>query len=88
MIAGDASAPIYMVKNDSPETWQDVEVLVNGKYRSTASQIASNHEITLSPIILYDEAGTRAPNGLKITDINLKIGAEEGVPLLQNGAPP
>ena len=43
VVAGEANAPIYMVKNDSPDTWQDVEMLVNGKYRSTASAIASNH---------------------------------------------
>ena len=74
VVAGDSSAPIYMVKNDSPTPWQDVAVVVNGKYRSTAAQVEANREITLSPVVLYDDTGARAPTGLKITDITVQIG--------------
>lgn len=87
VVAGDASAPIYMVKNDSPEPWQDVEVLVNGEYRSTAAQVDSNREITLSPVILYNATGARAPADLRITEIEVQI-ADDRVTLLQGGQPP
>lgn len=86
--AGEASAPVYMVKNESNETWQDVEIIVNGKYRSTMSQLeAGGGNATLSPAVLFDEAGHRAPNALQITDIVVKVREPEAeVPLLRGGA--
>ncbi len=87
VIAGEATSPIYMVKNDSPATWQDVEVLVNGTYRSTAAQVDANREITLSPVVLYDSAGNRAPGNLKITEISVQVGPDDKVSLLEGGAP-
>lgn len=87
VIAGDAAAPIYMVKNDSPNPWQDVEVLVNGTYRSTAAQVDPNRDITLSPVVLYDAAGNRAPTGLSITEISVQVGTDEKVELFQGGQP-
>ncbi len=86
VIAGEANSPIYMVKNDSTDAWQNVEVLVNGAYRSTAAQVDSQREITLSPIILFDSTGTRAPSNLKITEIEVQI-ADHKVELLQGGLP-
>jgi hypothetical protein len=86
VIAGEASSPIYMVKNDSPTAWQDVEVLVNGTYRSTSSQVDPNRDITLSPVVLYDSTGNRAPGNLKITDITVQVGADDKATLFENGA--
>lgn len=86
VVAGEARSPIYMVKNDSTEAWQDVEVLVNGEYRSTAAQIDAQREITLSPVVLYNSAGTRAPAELRITEIVVQI-ADEQVSLLEGGQP-
>ena len=86
VVAGDANAPIYMVKNDSTEPWQDVEVLVNGEYRSTAAQVDAQREITLSPVVLYNSAGVRAPADLRITQIDVQI-ADDKVTLLQGGQP-
>ena len=75
-----------MVKNDSAEPWQDVEVLVNGEYRSTAGQVDAQREITLSPAVLHNSAGARAPSDLKITQIVLQIG-DEHVSVLEGGQP-
>lgn len=86
VIAGDAASPIYMVKNDSTEPWQDVEVLVNGQYRSTAAQVDAQREITLSPVVLYDDKGARAPSDLRISEIVVQI-ADDKVSLLQGGQP-
>ncbi len=86
VIAGDAAAPIYMVKNDGKEPWQDVQVIVNGQYRSTAAQIDPNADVTLSPVVLYDEKGGRAPSDLKIREIVVQIG-DDAVTLLQGGQP-
>lgn len=84
VVAGDASSPIYMVKNDSKDAWLDVEVIVNGKYRSTAAQVDSQREITLSPVVLFDEKGERAPSDLRITEIAVQI-ADDKVSLLSGG---
>lgn len=86
VVAGEASAPIYMVKNDGKAPWQDVEVIVNGQYRSTAAQIDSNADVTLSPVVLFDEKGGRAPADLRITEIVVQIG-DDRVTLLEGGQP-
>lgn len=89
VLAGEASAPVYMVKNDSSDAWQDVEIIVNGKYRATQSRVeASGGNVTLSPAVLWDEAGKRAPSSLTINDITVKARDPEAeVPLLRGGAP-
>lgn len=89
VLAGDATSPVYMVKNESNDVWQDVEITVNGKYRATMSQLdAAGGNATLSPAVLFDDAGKRAPSSLRITDITVKVREPEAeVPLLQGGAP-
>ncbi len=86
VVAGESNAPIYMVKNDSAAAWQDVEVLVNGEYRSTAAQVDAQREITLSPVILYKADGSRAPSDLRINEIIVQIG-EDKFSLLEGGQP-
>lgn len=89
VVSGDSGRQIYMVKNDGTDVWQDVEIVVNGQYRSTQSQIAAEGgNLTLSAAVLFDEAGKRAPSALQITDIVVKVREPEGeVTLLQGGAP-
>ena len=83
------SGDIYMVKNDGSEPWQDVEIIVNGAYRSTMSQVAGGGNATLSSAVLFDEQGKRAPSKLTITDIVVKARDPEAeVTLLRGGAQP
>lgn len=88
VVSGDAAAPIYMVKNDSSDTWQDVEIIVNGAYRSTMSQMPKEGgSATLSSAVLFDENGKRAPGKLQITDIVVKVREPQAeVSLLRGGA--
>lgn len=88
VVGNDGVAPVYMVKNESSETWQDVEIIVNGMYRSTMSQMpGEGGNATLTAAVLFDEKGKRAPDGLAITDIVVKVREPEAeVPLLQGGA--
>lgn len=87
VVGGDSSRPIYLVKNESLEAWQDVEVLVNGKYRATLAQMEANGgSIALSPAVLFDSAGAKAPSDLHITDILVNVSEpNESVTLLENG---
>lgn len=89
VVSGDAASPIYMVKNDSSDTWQDVEIIVNGAYRSTMSQMPKEGgSATLSAAVLFDEQGKRAPAKLQITDIVIKVRDPEAqVALLHGGVP-
>jgi hypothetical protein len=89
VVSGDASSRIYMVKNESSDTWQDVEIIVNGAYRSTMSQMpAEGGNATLSSAVLYDDSGKRAPSSLQITDIVVKVREPEAsVDLLKGGVP-
>lgn len=74
VIGGDAANPFYMLKNDGALPWQDVEITVNGLYRSTLSVIDPNGgSITLSSAVLFDAQGRRAPAGLRILDIRIRV---------------
>lgn len=88
VVSGEANKPIYMVKNDSADPWLDVEILVNGKYRATMSQLAVGGGATLSPAVLFDERGQRAPSGLSVTEIQVHVrDPESDVVLLRSGVP-
>jgi hypothetical protein len=88
VVGNDGVQAVYMVKNESSEAWQDVEIIVNGQYRSTMSNMpAEGGNATLSSAVLFDDKGKRAPNGLTITDIVVKVRDPEAeVSLLQGGA--
>lgn len=78
---------IYMVKNEGTDVWQDVEIVVNGQYRSTQTQMAEGGNLTLSSAVLFDDQGKRAPSAIAITDIVVKVREPEAeVPLLKGGA--
>lgn len=87
VVGGDSAKPIYLVKNESLEVWQDVEVLVNGQFRATLAQMEANGgSIALSPAVLFDPAGAKAPSGLVITEIVITVSEpNESVTLLRGG---
>lgn len=88
VIAGDANAPVFMVRNGTDVAWRDVVITVNGVYRSTTTVLAPHDGLTLSPVVLFDAHGTPAPRDLRITDIVVKAGVpDEGATLLERGRP-
>jgi hypothetical protein len=89
VIGSDGTAPVYMVKNESAEAWVDVAIIVNGTYRSTMSQIEANGgNVTLSPAVIFDANGNRAPKSLQIRDIEVRSSDPEAtVVLLKGGVP-
>ncbi len=90
VMGGEAGHPIYLVKNESVDPWQDVEVVVNGTYRATLAQMEANGgSITLSPVVLFDSTGARAPADLVIADIVVSVSEPaETVTLLKDGVRP
>jgi hypothetical protein len=86
VVSGDAASPVFMVENLSNGPWQDVEIIVNGRYRATQTQLESNGGIALSPAVLFDADGRRAPSTLRIGEIEVRVTDPEGtVTLLQAG---
>jgi hypothetical protein len=82
IVGGEPAAPIYMVKNASDEVWQDVEIVVNARYRSTMAQLEPEGSLTISSAVIFDATGNRAPSGLEVTEIEVHIGEPEGSALL------
>lgn len=77
------SKKVYMVKNESADTWQGVEVVVNGAYRATTGHVEPNGEVGLN--ILFDGEGKRAPSNLVITDIELHVTEPEAIFVMMRG---
>lgn len=89
VVSGDATSPIYMVKNESNDNWESVEIVVNGGYRSTMATMEKlGGNVTLSPAVLFDQNGKRAPSSLRITDITVQVHDPDAtVVLLKDGVP-
>lgn len=89
VVSGDQANPIYMVKNESNDNWESVEIVVNGGYRSTmATMEKMGGNVTLSPAVLFDANGKRAPSSLRITDITVVVHDPDAtVELLKDGQP-
>ena len=83
VIAGELCRPVYMVKNDSSDKWTDVEITINGKWKTTAAEIPGNGDLTLTPRLLINAEGEPAPAELNITDITVK--SSEGEAALMHG---
>jgi hypothetical protein len=86
VIAGDASRPVYMVKNDSADKWTDVEVTVNGKWKTTAAEVGAGGDLTLTPRLLVNAEGESAPAELKVSEISIKNTDGEAT-LMRGGQP-
>lgn len=89
VVSAEGSTPVYMVKNESSDVWEGVEITVNGQYRSTLAQLeAQGGNITLSPAVLFDDTGKRAPSSLIITEIVVHVLEPDAtVVLLKGGSP-
>jgi hypothetical protein len=89
VVGGEGDHPIYMVKNDGEKPWQDVEITVNGTYRAVQGSVKANGDsITLSPVMLFDQKGNKAPSTLVITDIEVHSGDPDGTAKLLAGGTP
>lgn len=86
VVAGEATRPVYMVRNDSTDTWKDVKITVNGTYWVSLPQMDPNGDFTLSAKVLKGAGGTQAPPSLRITRIELS--SSEGNALLLENAQP
>ena len=70
--ASVADHPVYMVKNESRRAWNDVIVVVNGKFRAATAVVQPGNNITFGPKQLLGNNGQLAPDDLKISELELR----------------
>ena len=87
VVAGDASRPVYMVKNESTDPWTNVVLIANKKFRATSSRIDAGGNFTITPKQLIGDNGMLAPPDMKIADLEIRTDDGSNV-LLENGEPP
>ncbi len=87
LIANRSEAtPVFMVKNDGTDPWENVVITVNGKYHATMTRIeGGGGNVTLTGAVLFDADGKRAPSSLVITDIEMKVQEPDGAAVLLRG---
>lgn len=86
VIGGEGPTKAFMVKNDSDDEWQQVQITVNGKYYVTTAQLRPYGDITLTARLMFDENGKEAPENISIRDIHLSC-SEGDAFLLKGGTP-
>jgi hypothetical protein len=73
VLAGEETRPIYMLVNDSDDPWEDVIVVVNGKYRTAAGRVEpKGGTLTLTPKQLKADNDAAVPPDLRIRDLQLR----------------
>ncbi len=72
VLAGDAARPVFSIYNHGDEAWEDVVVVINGRYRATQGLVAPGGNITLTPRQLLGDDGATAPSDLVATDVELR----------------
>lgn len=86
VVAGDASRPVYMVKNDSDRAWTDVMLIVNHDYRAASARVEPNGNLTLTAKQLVGPNGLLPPQDLRVLDLELHANQGKTV-LFENGQP-
>lgn len=86
VLAGDAVRPVFSIYNHGDEAWEDVVVVINGRYRATQGIVTPGGNITLMPRQLIGDDGVPAPSDLRATDVELRT--REGRDLLLVGGKP
>ncbi|MDQ3266147.1 MAG: hypothetical protein M3Y59_21240, partial [Myxococcota bacterium] len=86
VIAGDKDRPVFMVKNESEDTWQEVMLVVDKQYRVASPQVAPGGNFTVTPRQLVGANNTLAPPDLRPRHMELRTADGDEV-LMQDGQP-
>jgi hypothetical protein len=85
LVVGDASErPALVLHNESDVAWQDVLIIVNGRFRAAISHVEPHAFITVTPKQLMGDNGKLAPSDLRATDVELRTHKGSAV-LLEHG---
>jgi hypothetical protein len=85
LVLGEATEhPALVLHNESDVAWQDVLIVVNGRYRAAVSHVEPHAFITVTPRQLMGDNGKLAPSDLRASDVELRTRKGTAL-LLQNG---
>jgi hypothetical protein len=86
LVVGDESErPALVLHNESDAAWQDVLIVVNGRFRAAISHVEPHAFVTVTPKQLMGDNGKLAPSDLRATDVELRTSKGSAV-LLDHGA--
>jgi len=72
VVGAEAEHPALVLHNESDAAWQDVLIIVNGRYRAAISHVEPHAFITVTPKQLMGDNGKLAPSDLQATDVELR----------------
>jgi hypothetical protein len=85
LVVGDAAErPALVLHNESDAAWQDVLIVVNGRFRAAISHVEPHAFVTVTPKQLMGDNGKLAPSDLRATDVELRTNKGSAV-LLEHG---
>jgi len=84
VVGPETERPALVFHNESDAAWQDVLIIVNGRYRAAVSHVEPQTFITITPKQLMGDNGKLAPSDLQATDVELRT-RRGSARLLENG---
>jgi hypothetical protein len=85
LVMGDEMEhPALVFHNESDAAWQEVLIVVNGRYRAAISHVEPHAFVTVTPKQLMGDNGKLAPSDLRATDVELRT-RKGGAVLLEHG---
>lgn len=85
LVVGDESErPALVLHNESDAAWQDVLIVVNGRFRAAISHVEPHAFVTVTPKQLMGDNGKLAPSDLRASDVELRTNKGSAV-LLEHG---
>ncbi len=84
VVGAEDERPALVLHNESDAAWQDVLIIVNGRYRAAVSHVEPHAFITVTPKQLMGDNGKLAPSDLQATDVELRT-RKGSAQLLEHG---
>ncbi len=84
VVGSESDRPALVLHNESETAWQDVLIVVNGRFRAAVSHVEPHAFITVTPRQLMGDNGKLAPSDLQTTDVELRTHKGSAV-LLEHG---
>lgn len=86
LVVGDEGEhPALVLHNESDLAWQEVMIVVNGRYRAAISHVEPHAFVTVTPKQLMGDNGKLAPSDVRFTEVELRTRRGSAV-LLEKGA--
>jgi len=84
VVGAESEHPALVLHNESDAAWQDVLIIVNGRYRAAVSHVEPHAFITVTPRQLMGDNGKLAPSDLQATEVELRT-RKGSAQLLEHG---